>query len=770
MSGSIRQWIVSAKARLKSHLQELRETLVPQLDPEAPVNETCDQLKAVHYQLSYDITRIQRQVTTLQEKDAEWERIMKIVQPGEPLLREEELHRRAADGEDGYVAIMTKGQEVLDVLNARLREVDGLLTQQNLRAAQVQEGGGEMGKREELQSQPSQQEQQLKEQPPLQQQQREFLQAWQPQQQGADHAPGFWRYHQALDHGQPYDKVPYNLPKLPLPEFDGQILQFRQYWDSFKAAIHDRPIEPVQKFNYLLSTLKGKAADAVQGLAVTNANYEQAINILRRRFGDPAVIKQHLYTQLRNVPTSSTRIADLRQTFEETERIFRQLESMGEDLTQPRLIIDAQEKYPAEVLVELGRCKLAHESWQLDQLRFQLESLICTKEEALRISQSVRETKEKPAQASPAQQDFGRNRVNQNQPSAAGTFAVTANIRPRTIRNRVCAFCEGGHYDDQCFQFKTPKMRQERAWEKRLCYRCLQSGDHMAHECPVTTTCYYCQGPHNRALCFHQKQFEGGLEEFPTQNGPGGAQRYTATARYAPQNGTYGGSSQFERGPYNRTPQQRGGWQQSWQQRSQQSGHQSWQQQWQQRPQQQWQQPSQQQQQGSVPPTSIAPQPTAATTEVHGDTTWYSYSATGPVSEVNEVASQTTAAMKKAKKQSGIQLLMTKTTTLTPDGTSEEHAVLFFDGGSQRSYMKRELMKKLGLRPQRYEKLSLYTFASAKPQHVTAPVVQFDLKQKNGTLTRMEVCVLPQLVNPIQTQTLEPGDLQVIQSSLGWNT
>ena len=140
------------------------------------------------------------------------------------------------------------------------------------------------------------------------------------------------------------------------------------------------------------------------------------------------------------------------------------------------------------------------------------------------------------------------------------------------------------------------------------------------------------------------------------------------------------------------------------------------------------------------------------------------------MSEVNEVASQTTAAMKKAKKQSGIQLLMTKTTALTPDGTSEEHAVLFFDGGSQRSYMKRELMKKLGLRPQRYEKLSLYTFASAKPQHVTAPVVQFDLKQKNGTLTRMEVCVLPQLVNPIQTQTLEPGDLQVIQSSLGWNT
>ena len=42
------------------------------------------------------------------------------------------------------------------------------------------------------------------------------------------------------------------LPKLLLPTFDGQALQWQSFWDSFTAAVYSNPgLTPGQKLNYL---------------------------------------------------------------------------------------------------------------------------------------------------------------------------------------------------------------------------------------------------------------------------------------------------------------------------------------------------------------------------------------------------------------------------------------------------------------------------------------------------------------------------------------
>jgi len=42
------------------------------------------------------------------------------------------------------------------------------------------------------------------------------------------------------------------LPKLPLPTFDGQPLQWQSFWDAFTAAVDSNPgLSPGQKLNYL---------------------------------------------------------------------------------------------------------------------------------------------------------------------------------------------------------------------------------------------------------------------------------------------------------------------------------------------------------------------------------------------------------------------------------------------------------------------------------------------------------------------------------------
>ena len=43
-----------------------------------------------------------------------------------------------------------------------------------------------------------------------------------------------------------------NLPKLQLPVFDVNLQQWQEFWDIYKATIHEQQTMPaVSKFNYL---------------------------------------------------------------------------------------------------------------------------------------------------------------------------------------------------------------------------------------------------------------------------------------------------------------------------------------------------------------------------------------------------------------------------------------------------------------------------------------------------------------------------------------
>ena len=79
-----------------------------------------------------------------------------------------------------------------------------------------------------------------------------------------------------------------NLPKLQLPTFEGQVLNFSTFHDAFCAAIHnDVNLTNLQKFQYLRAYLKGEALRLVDGLTLTDANYDEAMSLLETRYGQP---------------------------------------------------------------------------------------------------------------------------------------------------------------------------------------------------------------------------------------------------------------------------------------------------------------------------------------------------------------------------------------------------------------------------------------------------------------------------------------------------
>ena len=81
------------------------------------------------------------------------------------------------------------------------------------------------------------------------------------------------------------------LPKLSLAKFKGDVIGWVSFWDSYKSAVHENSkISKIDKFNYLHSLLEGAAALTIQGLSLTEANYDSAVELLKKRFGNTKYI------------------------------------------------------------------------------------------------------------------------------------------------------------------------------------------------------------------------------------------------------------------------------------------------------------------------------------------------------------------------------------------------------------------------------------------------------------------------------------------------
>lgn len=100
------------------------------------------------------------------------------------------------------------------------------------------------------------------------------------------------------------------LPKLSLPHFSGNITKWDTFWDSYESAIHKNDdLTDIAKFNYLKSLLERTAHEAIAGLTLSSANYQEAIDILQKRFGNNQwIISKHMEILLTPKPLHLSRM------------------------------------------------------------------------------------------------------------------------------------------------------------------------------------------------------------------------------------------------------------------------------------------------------------------------------------------------------------------------------------------------------------------------------------------------------------------------------
>ncbi|XP_064089957.1 uncharacterized protein LOC135203958 [Macrobrachium nipponense] len=109
---------------------------------------------------------------------------------------------------------------------------------------------------------------------------------------------------------RPLHKV--KLPSLSLPEFEGIDGEWPPFWNVFESNVHSHPdLRAVDKFNYLKGCLKGEALALIKNILVTNENYLDAIDMLKKTYADPEKITSSLICQVAGLPKPSVDLDSL---------------------------------------------------------------------------------------------------------------------------------------------------------------------------------------------------------------------------------------------------------------------------------------------------------------------------------------------------------------------------------------------------------------------------------------------------------------------------
>lgn len=274
----------------------------------------------------------------------------------------------------------------------------------------------------------------------------------------------------------------YKLPDLKLPTFDGNLLKYQEFWDSFKSKIHDNIyLNDTERFEYLDQCLSGKAKDALTGISVNENNYSVAISILQKKFSDKNLVINSYYSKFRNIYNANETPYSLRKTFDELEKIIKCLNVLGEDMEHNSIQSIILSKFPQSITVKIFE-KVESEKLTTKKLRDTLENIITSYEKSNILKGTFRN-------------DYVSSKIQ--------TKPYTKNVTTSALTNsedKKCIYCTENHFNDECKKFPTTSQRKAKI--KGKCFLCLKEG-HSIKNCKSDKFCIYCKTRknHHRSLC-----------------------------------------------------------------------------------------------------------------------------------------------------------------------------------------------------------------------------------------------------------------------------
>jgi Protein of unknown function (DUF1759) len=311
---------------------------------------------------------------------------------------------------------------------------------------------------------------------------------------------------------QPRMQTSLKLPEIHLPFFDGQLVNYQAFKETFKALVHnDVRLSAIQKFFYLKGCLKNTSMFAeISSLELTEENYSLAWDLLKTRFENrKALINKHI-KYLFNLPKAERNSASsLRQLIDNVSKHIHGIKA------QQIVIPDAILIYIVSSRID----ELTHQLWEAHDANTNIEDVATFESLKHFISNRARalENVEDFSQRKPSQPAYGqaatvqqygskkyqdRNKPDKKQTLAAVQGPQTDNDSGKTS----CVFCRKPHRKGLwgCDDFLSKHVEERIQFIKQnfICEICLNKH---SNECKFTGFCRVCRSARHNTLLHQEK-------------------------------------------------------------------------------------------------------------------------------------------------------------------------------------------------------------------------------------------------------------------------
>ena len=287
-----------------------------------------------------------------------------------------------------------------------------------------------------------------------------------------------------------------NLPKLSIPPFDGNIMNWPKFKDVFCAIIHDDPsIPPVRKFHYLVRAVSGSAATIVTKVPLTADNYSIAWDELLKTFDKKRLLANAYLNELIS---------------------FRPIQGKSNSISLQSFLAKVCENVSALQklgIPDLGSFVLFHLSVKcLDQQSREAFETQCTEEfpkfDTLRDFVRNRQLALQLAENSQIDPTSKPKEERKDKLGKSGSKTQTTLLSNNDVGNSkptnskiVCVVCKQNHTILNCLPFLEANANQRIAWLRswKGCRNCL-SYNHVTDACQSKWSCRFCPSKHHSYL------------------------------------------------------------------------------------------------------------------------------------------------------------------------------------------------------------------------------------------------------------------------------
>lgn len=279
-------------------------------------------------------------------------------------------------------------------------------------------------------------------------------------------------------------EIQVKLPRIQLPTFSGNYDDWLPFHDMFTSLVHDNEtLSKIQKLHYLKSSLSGEAELLLKHILVTEANYKQAWETLKNRYGNKRLMVNSLL-----------------------KRLFSQKKISVQNANQIKLLLDTTSEclnslsnlqVPIEswdpLIIHLTVLKLdidTHKQWEEHSYKDSLDTLPTWSELSIFL-----ETKFRTLELVASPPSTARDRQ-----VSSRTYHLAPTL-PDTQTTKFCVNCKESHTLSHCKEFAKliHSEKIELIKNNNLCFNCLTAG-HSVNKCRIPVSCHLCRRRHHTLL------------------------------------------------------------------------------------------------------------------------------------------------------------------------------------------------------------------------------------------------------------------------------